>query len=977
MPRGDGARIPYRGDIFRGGETGDWIGKEKHLLSAHDSTLANKLHHLAHFLPAQGPIGVFVHHNTLHAFQHLPFEAAVVEAGRLFGAEPYWPEEKFRYALDHGRIRMEDIETVLAAEGRDLDVRRVMLYPGVRRFDATTIRWQREQTDLAMQWRDDLPHAARKRLERQSPAELFAFWLELSPEREAERIRFGRPQEGVLFHCGQDLDAAIHPLLIRLCGAFLDQGMAYWPMPRRSEGFWRAAVDVLGQGFSLNAYEIRDLGRWVKRWKEYDSEQAVQAALVALGVSEAESDDLLLAEMLALPGWAGMMNQLEQNPELAPYEMVPASLMDFLAVRLMLTVAGVSSMLGAPDKWRGTAKPKDMAEEERLVEAATLFDVSQMLGLGTNELSAWTKEERRGFQTSVLEFTELERRRVWQAAYERRHERQVLLPLAQNARARQAAAIKRPAAQVFCCIDDREESLRRHLEEVDREIETFGAAGFFGVVMSYAGIDDATRASLCPVVVTPRHVVTEQPAPGAEETNRQRQTLRRAWSRFAHESLVSSRSLVRGWVGTSVLGVFSIFPLAARVLSPARWGRWMAWLNETVFPEPKTELHFVRGAETAAGNDGMLRGFSMGEKVDMVAGLLSVAGLKENFARVVLVLGHGSTSLNNPHKSAYDCGACGGRRGGPNARLFAAMANLAKVREGLRAKGIVIPADTWFVGGYHDTCHDGVEYFDLEKLPARLSLDFERLRVSLDVARCRSARERTRSFAKSEFDDAENALHHVQERAEHLAEPRPEYGHSTNAVCIVGRRAITKGLFLDRRAFLVSYDAAVDEDGKNLMKLLSAVVPVCGGINLEYYFSTVDNEKYGCGTKLPHNLAALVGVMNGNEGDLRTGLTWQMVEIHEPVRILFVIEASRERVKSIMMENPLLREFLVNRWIRLAVVDREAGERIWMFRGEERWEEIQGSDESLPVTASSYDWYRGRAGHLPVARIESERKVSA
>ena len=58
--------------------------------------------------------------------------------------------------------------------------------------------------------------------------------------------------------------------------------------------------------------------------------------------------------------------------------------------------------------------------------------------------------------------------------------------------------------------------------------------------------------------------------------------------------------------------------------------------------------------------------------------------------------------------------------------------------------------------------------------------------------------------------DAESALRHVEERSEHLAEPRPEYGHCTNAVCVVGRRSLTRGLFLDRRAFLVSYDANRD-----------------------------------------------------------------------------------------------------------------------------------------------------------------------
>ncbi len=78
---------------------------------------------------------------------------------------------------------------------------------------------------------------------------------------------------------------------------------------------------------------------------------------------------------------------------------------------------------------------------------------------------------------------------------------------------------------------------------------------------------------------------------------------------------------------------------------------------------------------------------------------------------------------------------------------------------------------------------------------------------------------------------------------------------------------------------------------------MAAVVPVCAGISLEYYFSFVDNDRYGCGTKLPHNVTSLVGVMDGHASDLRTGLPWQMVEIHEPVRILFVVETTPERMR--------------------------------------------------------------------------------
>ncbi len=502
-------------------------------------------------------------------------------------------------------------------------------------------------------------------------------------------------------------------------------------------------------------------------------------------------------------------------------------------------------------------------------------------------------------------------------------------------------------------------------------METFGAAGFFGVAINYQGIDDAHAVSLCPVVVKPQHSVREHAPAGEEATHESRVARRKQWSAVVHGLSVGSKNLFTGWVTTAFLGFLSLAPLLARVLSPLQFARLRAALNERFFPDPRTELAFMRGdVDSYHATEGLAKGFDTDEKTARVADLLCGAGLTSRFADLVIVLGHGSTSLNNPHESAHDCGACGGRRGGPNGRLFAAMANRPEVRDALRAtKGIDIPARTWFVGGYHDTCSDDVDLYDTDLVPAH-NLDLlNRIRKSRDRARALSVHERARRFEAAEAaHSAEDGLLHVEERSEHLAEPRPEYGHCTNAVAVVGRRAVTRGLFMDRRAFLISYDAAGDPEDKFIAGVLGAVIPVCAGISLEYYFSFVDNERYGCGTKLPHNVTSLLGVMNGHAGDLRTGLPWQMVEIHEPVRILFVIETTPERLMKVIGRNPELTEFVENSWVRISTMDPDSGE-IQIYRGGGLFEPASPAGAVIPRAASSVDWYRGKLEHLPLAEI--------
>jgi len=457
----------------------------------------------------------------------------------------------------------------------------------------------------------------------------------------------------------------------------------------------------------------------------------VIAILNELGVREGEWEKFLEAQFLALPGWTGLFHQLETDPALAPHIHLPYSLTDILGIRLVLTLAAIRQLRKNPSgALLKEPEAGSRVEGEQLCVIAAFFEVAQLCGLNSSELAELPEDRFAALLGEIVAFSGLERRRLLHVAYERRHERQILIPLAKHrASPANTPVSSRLAAQVFFCIDEREESIRRHLEEVDPEIETFGAAGFFGVAVDYTGMDDAHGVALCPVVVKPKNEVIEQPVEGHHGRHRQRKVLRRLWAAMFRNGYISSRTLVRGWISPATLGFFSIFPLALRVLSPRTHGQVIAWLNSAFLPEPRTELTFERQDEAGReATGGLLQGFSVDEKVGCVASVLGPAGLHKDMARIVVVLGHGSTSLNNPHESAHDCGACGGRRGGPNGRLFAAMANHPRVRQGLVARGIVIPEDTWFVGGYHDTCSDEIDLYDLDRLPADHQVDLERVR---------------------------------------------------------------------------------------------------------------------------------------------------------------------------------------------------------------------------------------------------------
>ncbi|MGH0033858.1 MAG: DUF2309 domain-containing protein [Myxococcota bacterium] len=957
---------------------------------------------VAHLLPGQGPINVFIHHNTLHAFEDRVFEDAVVEAGRLFGCQPYLGEASYRAEIGRGRITEGDVRSVLAeqlgSEARHevaglvdrLELRLRIALHGLEEVREPMLSWLLGEERRNERLRPDLPADARAALskafegstharEAGDPGVARALWD--ASLAAARRSRPGEPpaparpprhRDLLRDATGHDIDDWVNPLLIRFLGAFLDQGMAHWELAGRERGIYRVFAETFRDGPGIAGRAYRELARLLRddAAAKRGAAGSLEHSLRSLGVDRDEWYDYLSADALALRGFAGMVRQMETRPDRMPVRSVPASLQDYLAVRALCERAALAAVLprlgfpgdlaGLRDRLRpaaGAHSPAPSLEER----AWRIFQAAQLLGVGPDRLLDLADAEVEELEREIAAFDETARRELLHRAFERRLRVRLLDALAQH----QAWTPESPPAfQAVFCLDEREESFRRHLEEVEPRAETFGAAGFFGVAMYYRGATDARPRPLCPPAIQPHHSVTELRTSDGSPLARLESVIERAVG-LANKNLhVGSRTLARGAVLMSLLGTLSLVPLVLRVLAPGlgrRLGRFARPLRAPV----RSEITVHRDA--SASGEPVKSGFDTDEMAQIVADQLLNMGIGSP-ARLVFVVAHGSVSLNNPHESAHDCGACGGGAGGPNARAFARMANDPAVRERLAERGLPIPESSWFVGAQRNTASNEVVFFDEDRVPGSHREDLARARAAFEIARESEALERCRRFdGLSPSMSSRAALRHVEARASDLAQPRPEYGHASNAFCVIGRRSRTRGLFLDRRAFLVSYDPSRDGDGAILGNVLGAVVPVVAGINLEYYFSTVDPTGYGSGTKLPHNVTGLLGVMDGAQSDLRTGLPWQMVEIHEPVRLTIVVECPPARLGSALDRLPDVDRLCRNRWLHFACLDPASND---VFeRVGDRFERHRVEGPLAGIDGPSSRWFLGRSGHLPIARI--------
>jgi uncharacterized protein YbcC (UPF0753/DUF2309 family) len=711
---------------------------------------------------------------------------------------------------------------------------------------------------------------------------------------EARQPRIGRLRALWKTNHGIDLDELVHPRAFRILCAYLDQGIAGQAFPVLDHGFMED-LRILDQRSALSIFRTNHV-RGLFRQGNY----TLEGLLEKLVGDPAYFRQYLFDTHFAHPGWSGFVSAAEQHP---------STLLDARQINL-----------------------REWVEFELLMELDAL-----MAELGTrwkplSQLASFTADEfnlrhPRSEYTEVIE--------LWQDAFEWSYYDAVLKGLQRSDQHRKSGTDKQQkfqasrSFQAIFCIDEREDSLRRHLEAMDPRSETFGAPGFFGVEFYFQQEGSIIYDKLCPAPVTPAYLIKE-----SRSAHRRKGEL--LYAKNSHHFLTG--------IGFSlVFGVWAFVRMARNLISPTMSP---AISNAFGHMDMDSELS-IENRDPNHREGGLQIGYTIEEMTMRAEGFLRGIGLTEHFAPLVYIVAHGSSSANNPHHGAHDCGACSGRPGAVNARVMAFILNHRAVRESLKARGIHIPQASHFLGCMHDTAADVVGYYDEKKLTGETVQQHESIKLVFENALDLNAKERSRRFAsidtRQKLRSVRKAIH---DRSVSLFEPRPELGHGTNTLAVIGRRSLTRRLFLDRRAFLNSYDPTQDPEGTILSAVMRPIGLVCGGINLEYYFSRVDNIRMGAGTKLPHNVMGLFGVANSSDGDLRPGLPWQMIEVHDPVRLMVIVEHRPEIVLKAVKSSPAVFEWYGNEWVHLVSFDPETGDLHYFRNGAfERYHPLTKDEE--------------------------------
>ncbi|MBS0185621.1 MAG: DUF2309 domain-containing protein [Proteobacteria bacterium] len=475
-----------------------------------------------------------------------------------------------------------------------------------------------------------------------------------------------------------------------------------------------------------------------------------------------------------------------------------------------------------------------------------------------------------------------------------------------------------PEAQLVFCIDVRSEPFRKSLESTG-DYQTLGFAGFFGIPVQITDKITGISYPSCPVLLKPKHEVCEAPCNHNEGLiYKNNYDLSQSLKKL-YQSLKYNFSTPFALVET--LGGLS--------------GLWMG--IRTVAPKlaSKTSSILSDNARISSLMDPSIDQIPLEEKCNYAENALRMMGLTDNFAPIIVFCGHGSSTQNNAYATALDCGACGGRHGGSNAKILATIMNCLEVKTQLSRNGIKIPEATKFFAAEHNTTTDEVVLFCKEETE-----EIQKLKHNLEKARSINNVSRLKKLGVKNCK-ADSA----KIRANDWAQVRPEWGLARNAAFIIAPRDLTFPLDLDGRCFLHSYDYNQDPQGSFLTTILTAPMVVAQWINMQYLFSTVNNVAYGGGSKITKNVIGKIGIMQGNASDLMNGLPLQSVyksdtdPYHEPQRLFVIVLAPQIMLNNIIQDQPILQKLFGNGWVKMAAIEPD-NNKIYLLNRDFSWQPI-------------------------------------
>ncbi len=743
-------------------------------------------------------------------------------------------------------------------------------------------------------------------------ADLGSSW---SVARIEQRLQEGSEQRGVPLPLltdalgrldGQDWSGFVVDRISHYCASYFDEGQALWRQPWRGTSLfagWREYVQLDKGPQAMGAGAVCSAATAIP----VTASEAIEWALLELGVPGVAMDRYLHSVLLSVGGWAAWTRYQRWQAELNGAS--DDSIRDLLAIRLAWEALLYRALFDGQlaEQWRAA-----LAQHSEPLEPSPADDMAVVL----------------------------------HTAFEIAYQRRLIDALASKAEAGTKADAGtdvgdkpgRRVAQAVFCIDVRSEIFRRALESVS-PVQTLGFAGFFGVLMEFVPFGAVEGKGHVPVLFKPVYRIFEQPAGGGARgagqlIARRHRSMRiaKAWKTFK-TSAVSTFSFVES------VGLLS----AHKLLSNS-----MGWSRPAVHPSRKglrPEVHEQLSpslGDPVPGwvDSGQAPGIAAADRPAVAELILRNMGLTEDFSRLVLIVGHGSTTVNNPQATGLDCGACGGQTGEPSARISVALLNDPVAREGLAEKGIVIPDDTYFVAGLHDTTTDKVRLFGAEGVPSSHAEEVRQLASWLSTAGEIARMERASLFGTADLGPS-GVMADMRMRTRDWAQLRPEWGLAGNAAFIAAPRSRTAGLDLGGRTFLHEYNWRQDPGFATLSLIMSAPMIVGNWINMQYYGSTVDNRRFGSGNKTLHNVVGgSIGVLEGNGGDLRVGLALQSLHdghrwVHEPVRMNVVVEAPLDAIEDVIATHQLVAELIDNAWLHLfaiaddGTISRRCSDRQW------------------------------------------------